>query len=217
MEFEFWCPFQACIIVDSFCFCFKKEWRHIKINFLSVIHGQGGLTCCDSSTKCRKKLDMTERLNWTENKTLPWAKCLSSSKRNFQGSSHLSLPCQVPIYQHFSHFQFFATLGTVAHQALLSIEFSRQEYWSEYPFSSPRDLPNPGIRPGFRTSQAEFFTIWDTREALTNTTLNEFRHIQSFSLLSNDNINVYLMYNICLNIGRDQNIFTHFKWWICYF
>ena len=25
--------------------------------------------------------------------------------------------------------------------------FSRQEYWSELPFSSPGDLPNPGIEP----------------------------------------------------------------------
>ena len=30
-------------------------------------------------------------------------------------------------------------------QALLSKEFSRQEYWSRLPFPSPGDLPNPGI------------------------------------------------------------------------
>ena len=36
---------------------------------------------------------------------------------------------------------------TVAHQAPLSIEFSRQEYWSGLPFPSP-DLPDPGIQPG---------------------------------------------------------------------
>ena len=29
-----------------------------------------------------------------------------------------------------------------------SMEFSRPEYWSEYPFPSPADLPNPGIEPG---------------------------------------------------------------------
>ena len=33
---------------------------------------------------------------------------------------------------------------TVAHQAPLSMEFSRQEYWSEEPFSSLRGLPDPG-------------------------------------------------------------------------
>ena len=36
---------------------------------------------------------------------------------------------------------------TVACQAPLSMEFSRQEYWSGLPFPSPGDLPNPGIEP----------------------------------------------------------------------
>ena len=37
---------------------------------------------------------------------------------------------------------------TVACQAPLSMEFSRQEYWSGLTFPSPGDLPNPGIKPG---------------------------------------------------------------------
>ena len=41
----------------------------------------------------------------------------------------------------------FATPWTVAHQAPLSMEFSRQENWSGLPFSSPGNLPNPGIEP----------------------------------------------------------------------
>ena len=36
---------------------------------------------------------------------------------------------------------------TVAHQFPLSMEFSRQEYWSGLLFSSPGDLPDPGIEP----------------------------------------------------------------------
>jgi hypothetical protein len=35
--------------------------------------------------------------------------------------------------------------GTVACQAPLPMEFSRQEYWSRVPFPSPGDLPDPGI------------------------------------------------------------------------
>ena len=38
---------------------------------------------------------------------------------------------------HFSHVRLFATLWTMAHQAPLSMEFSRQEYWSGLPFPSP--------------------------------------------------------------------------------
>ena len=43
---------------------------------------------------------------------------------------------------------------TVAHQAPLFLEFSRQEYWSGFPFPSPADLPNPGIKPGYPALQA---------------------------------------------------------------
>ena len=41
--------------------------------------------------------------------------------------------------------QLFATPWTVASQASLSMESSRQEYWSGLPFPTPRDLPDPGI------------------------------------------------------------------------
>ena len=43
--------------------------------------------------------------------------------------------------------QLLATLRTVAHQASLSMEFSRQEYWSGLPFPPPEDLPDPGTEP----------------------------------------------------------------------
>ena len=42
--------------------------------------------------------------------------------------------------------QLFSLLWTVAHQAPLSMGFSRQEYWSGLPFPSPGDLTNPGIK-----------------------------------------------------------------------
>ena len=42
---------------------------------------------------------------------------------------------------------FFVTLQTGAHQVLLAIGFSRQEYWSGLPFPFPGDLPEPGIEP----------------------------------------------------------------------
>ena len=44
---------------------------------------------------------------------------------------------------------------TVTDQTLLSMEFSRQEYWSGLPFPSPEDLLYPGIEPGSPTSQAD--------------------------------------------------------------
>ena len=47
----------------------------------------------------------------------------------------------------FGHVQLFAILLSVAHQAPLSMGFSRQEYWSGSPCPPPRDLPDPGIEP----------------------------------------------------------------------
>ena len=47
------------------------------------------------------------------------------------------------------------TPWTVASQAPLSMEFSRQEYWSGLTFSSPGDLPNPGIEPRSPALQAD--------------------------------------------------------------
>ena len=44
-----------------------------------------------------------------------------------------------------SHVQLFVTPQTVAHQAPLSMEFPRQEYWSGLPHSPSGDLPDPGI------------------------------------------------------------------------
>ena len=49
----------------------------------------------------------------------------------------------------------------VAHHAPLSMEFSRQEYWSELPFPTPGDLPNPGIKsmsPASPVLAGRFFT-----------------------------------------------------------
>ena len=51
--------------------------------------------------------------------------------------------------------QLFVTPWTVAYQAPLSMEFSRQGYWSGLPFPSPGDLPNPGIKPRSPALQAD--------------------------------------------------------------
>ena len=54
-----------------------------------------------------------------------------------------------------SRVRLFATPWTVAHQAPRSMKFSRQEYWSGLPFSSPGDLPDPGIEPRSPALQAD--------------------------------------------------------------
>ena len=61
-----------------------------------------------------------------------------------------------------SHVQLFAMSWTVTYQALLSMGFPRQEYWSGLPFPSPQDLPNPGIKstsPPSPTLQADYLPL----------------------------------------------------------
>ena len=50
------------------------------------------------------------------------------------------------------------TPWTVAHQASLSMGFSRREYQSGLPFPSPGDLPDPGIEPSSPALAGGFFT-----------------------------------------------------------
>ena len=67
-----------------------------------------------------------------------------------------------------SHVQLFVTAWTVAQQAPLSMEFSRQEYWSGLPFPTPGDLSDPGNEPASLVSPAlagGFFTPSATWEA----------------------------------------------------
>ena len=64
------------------------------------------------------------------------------------------------VQRHFSHAQLFVTLWTIAHQAPLSMGFSRQEYWSGLPCSPPGNLPDPGIRPASLMSSALAVGFW---------------------------------------------------------
>ena len=83
------------------------------------------------------------------------------------------LGCQRDMITHFkerkkvkslSHVWLFATTWTVTHQTPPSMGFSRQQYWSGFPFSSPGDLPNPGLEIRSPTLQADAFTVWATRD-----------------------------------------------------
>ena len=60
--------------------------------------------------------------------------------------------------QLFSCVRLFVAPGTVAHQASLSVKFSRQEHWSGISFPPPEDLPNPGIKPASPALQMDSFT-----------------------------------------------------------
>ena len=76
------------------------------------------------------------------------------------------------------------TPQTVAHQAPLSMGFTRQEDWSGLPFPSPGDLPDPGIEPGSPALQADSLP----------------RHLESPVLVYIVSALTYSIYNISLSI-----------------
>ena len=81
--------------------------------------------------------------------------------------SLVDLPDKIHIYteinereqvKSLSRVLLFATRWTVAYQAPLFMGFSRQEYWSGFPFPSPGHLPDPGFEPGPPELQADALT-----------------------------------------------------------
>ena len=74
-----------------------------------------------------------------------------------------------------SHVQLFATPWTVAHQAPLSMKFSRQKYWSGLPFPSPGNLPSSGIEPRSPELQADSLPLshqWSSQKTFISLNLH---------------------------------------------
>ena len=88
-----------------------------------------------------------------------WPQCLlskpSSSVALLWGTGEVVLPRSTSflIYKSETHSTVSDSLQTP--WTLLSMEFSRPEYWSGKPFSSPGDLPNPGTEPRSPTLQVD--------------------------------------------------------------
>ena len=86
-------------------------------------------------------------------------KCMDSMKVLFIG--HLFSFICIYIFMHdqlLSHVWLFVTSWTVVHQAPLSMEFSRQEYWSGLPFPPPGHPPDAGIKSASPALAGGFFT-----------------------------------------------------------
>ena len=82
----------------------------------------------------------------------------------------------------FSRVRLFAAPRTVVHQAPLSMGFSRQECWSGWPFPSPGDLPDPGIKPESPVLASGFFTTESPGKSLYFSKIKLFRKEESCHL-----------------------------------
>ena len=98
---------------------------------------------------------------------------VSTEQQESESATHIHV-CTLSF---FSRVQLFANLWAVARQAPLSMEFSRQEYWSGLPCPPPGELLDPEIEPESLRSPAlanGFFTTSTTWEAHTYTYVPSF-------------------------------------------
>ena len=91
------------------------------------------------------------------------------------------------------------TPWTIAHQAPVSMGFSRQECWSGLPFPSPGDLPEPGVEPASSALAGRFFTV----EAPGKPSCLVTVHYDSVSLRI-----LCLLLNTCLFLCLNQSHLT---------
>ena len=94
--------------------------------------------------------------------------CINSKEKKVSKNAFFTVPNDLVLamelywalllVQSLSHIRLFCDPWSVAHQVSLSKGFLRQEYWSGLPFTSPGDLPDPGIRPGSPALAGRFFS-----------------------------------------------------------
>ena len=103
---------------------------------------------------------------------------------------------------------------TVAHQAPLSVGFSRQEYWCELSFPTSGDLPDPGIKPTSLNIGRQILYHWTTREALkkklTVSVTSRYKLSGKYSnfgtpLPNTMNLTVSRCVEFSVNVGSDIN------------
>ena len=104
------------------------------------------------------------------------------------------------LLSHVSHVWLFATPWTVAHQAPLSMGFSRQEGWSGLPCPPPGDLPDPGMEPASFMSPALAGGVFTT-----STTWEAFSVLQKPLLCPK-------LQNLCLLLTNSKQRITVVKW-----
>ena len=92
-----------------------------------------------------------------------------------EGGIEIDTPLLLFLFSHQVLHDSFVTPWTVAQQVPLSIGFPRQEYWSGLPFSSPRDLPDPGIELTFFALAGGFFITEPPGKSI------QFSSVQSLS------------------------------------
>ena len=120
-----------------------------------------------------------------------------------------------------SHGRSFCDTVGIARQAPLSMGFSRQEYWSQLPFASPGDLPNPGIEPTSPALANELLTHETTEKPTFQITSSQNgtwmqRTLLLWSIIPTRKSNPFLprieLWVPCLCIWKGEYYKLHLTW-----
>ena len=79
--------------------------------------------------------------------------------------------------------QLFPTLWAIIYQVPPSMEFSRQEYWSGFPFPSPGDLHDPGIESRTPSLQADTLSSEPPGKSYTDVKIGSYRRLSAKELM----------------------------------
>ena len=103
---------------------------------------------------------------------------------------------------HLSCVRLCVMVWTVAHQAPLSVGFSRQEYWSRQPFPPPGDLPDPEIKPlslRYPAMAGGFFTTSATWKAQSS--INIFQQLQFQNIFETQLVTIITAVTLVISIA----------------
>ena len=101
----------------------------------------------------------------------------------------------------------FATIWTVTHQAPLTMEFSRQEYWSGLSCPFPGDLPGPGIEPRTFILQADYL-LSEPLEKPIHTHTHTHTHTQSHPHTHELSFSIFFPYRLLQDIEYSFMCYT---------
>ena len=106
---------------------------------------------------------------------------------------------------------------TVACQALLSMEFSRPEYWSGLPFPSPGDRPNPGIEPRSPTLQVASLPSEPPGKPRIHPKLCKYQEVWDFAMMMTKMLGpVFISCHFYPNDSTSMTLIVVFPWWGTY-